>query len=73
MVHIIGSREAKHAQAEAALAEAPVFEEVTWWKHPGLTKLYLWSAVLMTMSASTGYDGYVFFAFILRPSPAARR
>lgn len=56
MVHIIGSREAKHAQAEAALAEAPEFEVVTWWKHAGLRKLYLWCAVLMTMSASTGFD-----------------
>lgn len=60
MVQIIGSREAKHAQAEAALAEAPEFERVTWWKNRGLQKLYFWSAILMTMSASTGFDAYVF-------------
>lgn len=60
MVQIIGSREAKHAQAEVALAEAPEFERVTWWKNRGLQKLYLWCTVLMTMSASTGFDAYVF-------------
>lgn len=56
MVQIIGSREAKHAHAVTALAEAPEFEEVTWWKDPGLRKLYLWCGILMTMSASTGFD-----------------
>jgi hypothetical protein len=49
----------KHAQAEAARAEAPNLERVSWWKEPGLRKLYFWSAVLMTMSASTGFDSWV--------------
>lgn len=59
MANIIGSREEKHAQAEAAQAEAPEFEKVTWWKDDGLRRLYLWCGVLMTMSASTGFDAYV--------------
>lgn len=50
----------KHARAQAARAEAPEFKPVTWWKDPGLRKLYFWCAILMTMSASTGFDACVF-------------
>ncbi|KAF6799584.1 hypothetical protein CSOJ01_12397 [Colletotrichum sojae] len=46
----------KHARAQAARAEAPKFKPVTWWKDPGLRKLYFWCTILMTMSASTGFD-----------------
>lgn len=49
-------RGAKHAEAAAAQAEAPDFDQVTWWKDPGLRQLYLWCAVLMTVSVQTGYD-----------------
>ncbi|KAK2748466.1 MFS hexose [Colletotrichum kahawae] len=49
-------RGAKRAQAQSAQAEAPQFAEVTWWKDPGLRKLYFWCAILMAMSASTGFD-----------------
>lgn len=41
----------------AAQAEAPKFREVTWWKDPGLRKLYLLSMVVCLASATTGYDG----------------
>ncbi|KAF5510520.1 Lactose permease [Colletotrichum siamense] len=49
-------RGAKRVQAQSAQAEAPQFAEVTWWKDPGLRKLYFWCAILMAMSASTGFD-----------------
>lgn len=49
-------RGAKLAQVQAAQAEAPKFEKVIWWKEPGLRRLYMWCAVLMTVSASTGFD-----------------
>lgn len=45
------------SEAEAAQAEAPEFEEVTWYKDQGLRKLYFWAAVLCIASATTGYDG----------------
>src|ERR1700712_1904719 len=48
------------AALDAAQAEAPEFEKVTWYSDPGLRKLYFWCAVLCVASATTGYDGYVF-------------
>jgi hypothetical protein len=45
------------SEAEAAQAEAPEFEQVTWYKDHGLRKLYFWAAVLCIASATTGYDG----------------
>lgn len=56
MLQRLLGRGAKHEQVEAAQAEAPEFENVTWWKDPGLRSLYGWCAVLMTVSVSTGYD-----------------
>lgn len=56
MLQRLLGRGAKHEQVEAAQAEAPEFESVTWWKDPGLRSLYGWCAVLMTVSVSTGYD-----------------
>lgn len=56
MVRNFFYRNAKHAQAQAAQSEAPEFEPVTWWKDPGLRKLYFWCGILMMMSASTGFD-----------------
>ncbi|KAK7700705.1 hypothetical protein SLS64_010849 [Diaporthe eres] len=56
MVQIALGRGAKHTQAEAALAEAPEFEPVIWWKDHGLRRLYFWCGILMWMSASTGFD-----------------
>ncbi|KAF9870895.1 hypothetical protein CkaCkLH20_11567 [Colletotrichum karsti] len=49
-------RGAKQIQAQSARSEAPEFAKVTWWKEPGLRKLYFWCAILMAMSASTGFD-----------------
>jgi hypothetical protein len=49
----------KAAELEVAQAEAPEFEQVTWYSDPGLRKLYFWAAVLCIASATTGYDGYV--------------
>jgi len=50
----------KQAELDAAIAEAPEFEQVTWYTDPGLRKLYFWAAVLCVASATTGYDGYDF-------------
>ncbi|KAJ5782311.1 hypothetical protein N7457_004085 [Penicillium paradoxum] len=44
-------------QTEAAQAEQPELEEVTWYQDPGLRKLYFWAAILCVASATTGYDG----------------
>ncbi|OIW25648.1 general substrate transporter [Coniochaeta ligniaria NRRL 30616] len=45
-------------QTVLAVAEAPEFERVTWYKDPGLRRLYLVSVFgLMIASATTGYDG----------------
>lgn len=49
----------KDDQLVHAQEEAPQFEEVTWWKDPGLRKLYFYAFVLCIASATTGYDGYV--------------
>lgn len=59
MVKLHLGRGAKHAEVQTAQAEAPEFEKVTWWKDPGLRQLYLWCAVLMTVSIQTGYDACV--------------
>ena len=40
-----------------ALDEAPQLEEVTWYKDPGLRKLYFYAAIICVASATTGYDG----------------
>lgn len=51
---------ARRAQAEfdrTALAQAPRFEKVTWYKEPHLRRLYAMSLVLMIASSTTGYDG----------------
>ena len=44
-------------EVEVAQAEDPEFEEVKWWREPGLRRLYCWAAVLCVASATTGYDG----------------
>ncbi|KAI1431725.1 general substrate transporter [Xylaria sp. CBS 124048] len=41
----------------AAADEAPKFENVIWYKEPGLRKLYFYAIVLCIASATTGYDG----------------
>jgi hypothetical protein len=48
----------RHAE-DAAIAreEAPELPYVNWRKDPGLRKLYMFVAVLMVASATTGYDG----------------
>lgn len=45
------------AEIDVANAEAPEFEQVTWYSDPGLRKLYFWAGVLCIASATTGYDG----------------
>ncbi|KAI1333152.1 general substrate transporter [Xylariaceae sp. FL0255] len=47
----------KAANAGHALEETPDFEKVTWYKDPGLRKLYFYAFVLCIASATTGYDG----------------
>ncbi|KAK8217256.1 hypothetical protein M8818_001509 [Zalaria obscura] len=47
----------KKEEIEVAVAEAPKFREVTWYKDPGLRKLYMLCAVVWLASATTGYDG----------------
>ncbi|KAI1824501.1 general substrate transporter [Xylaria intraflava] len=37
--------------------DAPQFAKVTWYKEPGLRKLYFYAFVLCIASATTGYDG----------------
>lgn len=54
---IAGNAPRKEAAAEAA-DEAPDFEKVSWYKEPGLRKLYFYAFVLCIASATTGYDGY---------------
>lgn len=49
----------KKEVVEAAQEEAPSFERVTWYKDPGLRKLYFYAFILCIASATTGYDGYV--------------
>lgn len=42
---------------DIAVAAAPQFEKVTWYKEPHLRKLYTLSLFLLIASATTGYDG----------------
>lgn len=53
----IGVGQQKQTELEVAQAEAPEFENVTWYSDPGLRVLYFWCAVLCVASATTGYDG----------------
>lgn len=41
----------------AAAEEAPDFEKVSWYRDPGLRKLYFYAFILCIASATTGYDG----------------
>ncbi|KAI0486509.1 general substrate transporter [Xylaria cf. heliscus] len=45
------------AAAADAAAEAPEFDKVSWYKDPGLRKLYFYAFILCIASATTGYDG----------------
>lgn len=47
----------KGTQVAAAQDEAPQFEQVTWYRDPGLRKLYFYAFVLCIASATNGYDG----------------
>jgi len=40
-----------------AAQEAPDLPRVTWYKHKGLIKLYLLLLIVLSSSATTGYDG----------------
>ncbi|GAW21631.1 hypothetical protein ANO14919_111540 [Xylariales sp. No.14919] len=47
----------KQENAAHAAEDAPAFEKVSWYKEPGLRKLYFYAFVLCIASATTGYDG----------------
>ncbi|KAI1813132.1 general substrate transporter [Poronia punctata] len=47
----------KRDESAVAAEEAPDFEKITWYKDPGLRKLYFYAFVLCIASATTGYDG----------------
>lgn len=47
----------KGTQVAVAQDEAPKFEQVTWYRDPGLRKLYFYAFVLCIASATNGYDG----------------
>ncbi|KAI3329237.1 general substrate transporter [Xylariaceae sp. AK1471] len=47
----------KKEEAAHAAEEAPNFQKVSWYKEPGLRKLYFYAFVLCIASATTGYDG----------------
>lgn len=47
----------KSGQVANAQEEAPKFEQVTWYRDPGLRKLYFYAFVLCIASATNGYDG----------------
>lgn len=49
----------KDDQLASAQEEAPKFEQVTWYRDPGLRQLYCYAFVLCIASATTGYDGSV--------------
>lgn len=57
MVGIGAIRPMQKAEREVALAEAPTLRRVTWYKDPGLRKLYGLVIALFFASATTGYDG----------------
>lgn len=44
-------------EVKVAREEAPKLAEVTWYKDPGMRKLYAYCCVVMLASATTGYDG----------------
>ena len=44
-------------EIEIAQAEAPKLKQVTWYRDPGLRKLYACCAIVCLASATTGYDG----------------
>lgn len=46
------------APAVIVAEDAPNFEKVSWYKDPGLRKLYFYAFILCIASATTGYDGY---------------
>ncbi|KAI8635503.1 general substrate transporter [Xylariaceae sp. FL1651] len=57
---VLATLTAKAPNKEAtrhAAEEAPKFEHVSWYKEPGLRKLYFYAFVLSIASATTGYDG----------------
>lgn len=61
---------APRSEAAAVVAEdAPDFEKVSWYKDPGLRKLYFYAFVLCIASATTGYDGYAPSAHIVPSTP----
>lgn len=47
----------KGDQVANAQEEAPQFEQVIWYRDPGLRKLYFYAFVLCIASATNGYDG----------------
>lgn len=59
MVHlgVVDPAKGTKEAAGIAQAEAPEFEQVTWYSNPGLRKLYFYCGVLCIASATTGYDG----------------
>lgn len=54
---VAAPKNAAQENREVALAEAPNFEKVIWYKEPHLRKLYFFSIFLLVGSATTGYDG----------------
>ena len=57
MVGVIPVNALGSQRREVALAEAPQIAHVTWYKDPGLRKLYGLTMALCLASATTGYDG----------------
>jgi MFS family permease len=57
MAPTLGGSASAAAAVEAAQAEAPQFDRVSWYREPHLRRLYMCAAVLMVASATTGYDG----------------
>jgi hypothetical protein len=44
-------------RSQSAAEEAPDLPNVVWWKHTGLIKLYLLLLIVISSSATTGFDG----------------
>jgi hypothetical protein len=63
--HIGGG--AHKEDVQIAQAEAPKFKEVTWYRDPGLRKLYACCCVVMLASATTGYDGSMLNVSVATP------
>ncbi|KAI2628919.1 general substrate transporter [Xylaria nigripes] len=53
----LAAASAPGSKAAYSADDAPKFEQVTWYKDPGLRKLYFYAFVLCIASATTGYDG----------------